>query len=70
MSSWLVGEVRDLQSKGAQVRIQAEAKSFLMVRKGRVKERVLNDERGIGRERNFFYHQFIKKLFWQLLIYS
>ena len=70
MSSWLVGEVRDLQSEKAQVLIQAEAKRFLMVWKGRVKERCLNDERGIGRGRNFFYHQFVKKLFLQLLTYS
>ena len=63
MSSWLVAEVRDLQSEGAQVLIQAEAKSFLMVWKGRVMERLLNNERGIGRGRNFFYHQFVKKFF-------
>ena len=55
MSSWLVGKVRDLQSKGAQVLIQAEEK---MVWKGRVKERLLNDEREIG----FFYHQFVENV--------
>ena len=58
MSSWLVGEVRDLQSKEVQVLIQAEAKSFLMMWKGRVKERLLNDEREIG----FFYHQFVENV--------
>jgi len=41
MFGWLVGEVRNLQSKGAQVLILAEAKNFLMMWKGRVKERVV-----------------------------